>query len=68
MSNNELVNLLRSGKQEPVNLVLRGFRIKEDLASKVGANLESDSASIMELLSSRAFSEKYGFNPENILS
>ena len=67
MSNNELVNLLRSGKQEPVKLVLRGYRIKENLASKVGANLESDSASIMELFNSRAFSEKYGFNPENIL-
>jgi UPF0755 protein len=67
MSNNELVNLLRSGKQEPVKLVIRGFRIKEELAGKVGANLEADSTSMMELLESRAFAEKYGFNPNTIL-
>ena len=67
MSNNELVNLLRSGEQEPIKLVLRSYRLKEELAGKIGANLECDSTSIMELLSSRAFAESYGFNPSTIL-
>ncbi len=67
MSNNELVNLLRSGEQEPVNLVIRGYRLKEELAGKIGANLEADSSSIMELLNSRAFAESYGFTPNNVL-
>ena len=67
MSNNELVNLLRSGEQDPIKLVIRGYRTKEELASKVGANLECDSTSIMEMLSSRSFAESYGFNPATIL-
>ena len=67
MSNNELINLLRAGKQEPVNVVIRGFRTKEELAQKIGNNLEADSCSVMDLLNSNSFSNEYGFNKENIL-
>lgn len=67
MSNNELVNLLRSGNQEPVNLVIRGFRTKEELAGRIGANLEVDSTTIIDLLESEDFSEKYGFKRNSIL-
>lgn len=67
MSNNELINLLRAGKQEPVNIVIRGFRTKEELAEKIGNNLEADSSSVMDLLNKSSFASKYGFNNENIL-
>lgn len=67
MSNNELINLLRSGKQEPVNLIIRSFRTKEELAGKIGANLEVDSTTIIDLFESESFAEKYGFTKNSIL-
>lgn len=67
MSNNELINLLRSGKQEPVNLVISSQRTKEDFVGRVAKNIEADSLSIIELLNSVGFTEKYGFSPENIM-
>ncbi|MBI5541801.1 MAG: endolytic transglycosylase MltG [Bacteroidia bacterium] len=67
MSNNELINLLRSGEQEPVNLVIRGFRTKEELAGKIGANLEVDSATIVDLFESESFAEKFGFTKNTIM-
>ena len=45
-----IVRLLRSGHQTPVNLVITKLRTKEDLAQKIGNNFECDSASVMELL------------------
>ena len=32
MNNNELVNLLRSGRQTPVNVVFNNIRTKEEFA------------------------------------
>jgi UPF0755 protein len=42
-----LVRMLRSGNQAPVNLVINKLRLKEDLAQKIAANFECDSASVM---------------------
>ena len=68
MNNNELINLLRSGNQEPVYLIILGFRTKEELAKRIGNNLEADSISIINLLNSESFANKYGFNNNNILT
>jgi len=67
MSNNELVGLLRSGKQEAVKLVINNIRTKEQLAGKISKQLEADSLSIINLLNNNLFVEKYGFSKENIL-
>lgn len=67
MSNNELINLLRAGLQEPVNLIIRGYRTKEELAGKIGANLEVDSTTIIDSFNSESFAEKYGFTKNSIL-
>lgn len=50
MSNNCLVNLLRSGKQDPVHLTFTNIRTKEQLAGVISARLETDSLSILQLL------------------
>ena len=68
MSNNRLVNLLRSGKQEPVKVTFNNVRFKEDLASKVGRIIEADSAQIISLLNSSEFVSTYGFNTSTILT
>jgi len=56
MSLFRLLRMLRSGSQSPVNLVITKLRTKEDLAQKIAANFESDSASFISLLN----------NPENL--
>jgi UPF0755 protein len=68
MSNNELINLLRSGKQEPVSLIFNNVRTKEALASRVAEQIEADSAQLIKLLSDQEFLEKYGFSNETVLA
>jgi len=50
MSNNELINLLRSGEQSPVRLTFHNIRTDEELAGRIAAQIEADSAEIMALL------------------
>ncbi len=41
MSNNELINLLRSGAQTPVRVTFNNIRKKEDLAGKLTGQIEA---------------------------
>lgn len=68
MSNNELVDLLRSGKQEPVKMSFDHIRTIKELAGKLSKNIEADSLSTYELLTDSEFINKYGFNSNTILS
>ena len=68
MSNNELVNLLRSGEQEPVMVTFNNVRFKEDLAGKVGKFIEADSMQIIYLLNNNDFVSKYGFTQSTFLT
>lgn len=68
MSNNKLINLLRSGEQKPVKVVVRSVRTKEQLASQVSKYIEADSASLAILLSNSNFCAKYGFSEETIIT
>lgn len=68
MSNNELINLLRSGDQEPVKVIFSNARYKEDLAGKSCRNIEADSLELIHLLNSDSYTKKIGFTPENILA
>jgi len=68
MSNNEFVNLLRSGEQEPVKVTFNNVRTIEQLAGRVAVNLETDSLQINELLKNSEFVKKYGFNKNTIIS
>lgn len=66
MNNNELVNLLRSGKQVPVKLVINNFRFREDVISIAGKQLEVDSNRLLEILNDNRFLSKYGLNSKNV--
>ncbi len=68
MSNEELVNLLRSGEQAPVRLTFNNIRTIEQLAGKVSKYIEADSLSIVNLLRDKDFVKKYGFNQYTIIS
>lgn len=66
MSNNELVNLLRSGQQEPVKLTINNIRTKAELVRKVSSQLEADSLQLYELLSNDNTLDTLGFNSISI--
>lgn len=68
MSNNELINLLRSGTQQPVKLIFNNIRTKEELANTIAAQIEADSSEIMQLLNDTMFLRNLGFNPLNVLA
>ncbi|GAB4322049.1 MAG: endolytic transglycosylase MltG [Bacteroidales bacterium] len=68
MSNNELINMLRSGSQEPVRVTFNNIRTKEELAQKIAAQIEADSASIIRLLNDSSYLKVFGFTPENVLA
>jgi UPF0755 protein len=67
MSNDALINLLRSGKQEPLNLTFTNIRTKKQLASIVGLKLEADSNQLLQLLNDSDFANSLGFNTQTIM-
>lgn len=62
MSNNQLVNLLRSGNQTPVKLVFNKIRTKDKFAGIIANQIEADSAEILNLLNDEAFLGGYEKN------
>ncbi len=68
MNNNQLVNLLRSGEQNSIRLILRSVRTKTELAANVAKYIEADSLSVISLLDDNAFCAQYGFNTTTIFS
>lgn len=66
MNNLELVRLLRSGKQSPVQLTFNNMRDVAQLAGRVGAQIELDSVSLVDRLSDTAYLNFLGFNLQTI--
>lgn len=66
MNNRSLINMLKAGNQEPVKMRFQNIRVKEDFAKFVSTQIEADSLSIITLLNSSDFVEKYGFNTNNV--
>ncbi|MBC34681.1 MAG: aminodeoxychorismate lyase [Bacteroidetes bacterium] len=66
MSNNDLINHLRSGKQEVVKLIFNNIRSKEQLAKRISQQIEADSISIVDLLSDSAYMSKFNVDEANI--
>lgn len=68
MNNNELINILRSGLQTPVQVIINNIRLPKDLAGKVSKQLEADSLSILSILSDTVVLVSFGFRPVNVLA
>ena len=64
MTTNALVNKLRSGAQDAVNVTFNNVRVKEELAGKVSAYIWADSLSILNLFSDEKKIQDWGFNSE----
>lgn len=68
MSNNEIVNMLRSGNQKALNVTFNSIRTKQELAKRISEQLEFDSSSLMDLLNNKAYLKSFGFDPETVIS
>ncbi|MBW8683232.1 endolytic transglycosylase MltG [Chitinophaga rhizophila] len=68
MSNFDLVKMLRSGKQVPVNLTITKLRTKQDLTRKISHNLEADSATFRALLSDQVYLRQFGLDTNTVMS
>ena len=66
LNNNELVNLLRSGKQTPIKVTFNNLRTKEQLAGRIANQIEADSFSILSYITDTIFQQKLGLNNNNI--
>ena len=66
MSNNALVNLLRSGNQVPVKVLIQPVRTKASFAQSIADQIEADSSTILETLNEIGDSERPGW-PELII-
>jgi UPF0755 protein len=68
MSYTGLINLLRSGRQTPVNVTFNNIRTLNELAGKIGKQISSDSAQIINYLSEPSSYSKDGFTRENVIA
>lgn len=63
-SNNQLINILRSGAQTPVMVTFNTLRTREELAGKLARQLQSDSISFLNALRNDSNALKYNLKHE----
>jgi UPF0755 protein len=68
LSYNSLINMLRSGHQTPVRITFQNIRTLNQLAGKLGKQLEADSAQIMDFFSDESNYEADGFKKESVIA
>lgn len=67
-NNNELVNLLRSGKQTPVKLSFNNQHRLENLAGRIAIQIEADSIALLEAFKNPNFLKQNDFNTKTALA
>lgn len=67
MSLNDVVNLLRSGNQTPVKLSFNNQDSLEKLAGRISQQIETDSISLLKVMSDKSFLAKNNFNEKTAL-
>lgn len=67
-SNYNLIRKLRSGKQEPVKLVINKLRTKQDFIEMISAQLEPDSAEMAVILNDNSFLTSHGFDTNTAMA
>lgn len=68
MSMNDLVNKLRSGNQDPVNITFNNIRNLPRLAGRISRYIEADSAEVLAVIRDPATAKRFGFNEATIIS
>ncbi len=68
MNNNQLVNMLRSGKQYPVALTFNNTRTLEEFAGKIAKQIEPDSLTLITALKNDTLVAQMGFTPNTVIA
>jgi UPF0755 protein len=68
MTNRQLVNMFRAGRQEPVHVIISSARTREDLAGKIGRQLEPDSMKFLQLMKDGSFLKRFGLTPVTVFA
>ena len=68
MSNKEIIEMLRAGRQESVKLSINNIRKLDGLALLISSKLEADSNSIVKIFSDSVYLSQHGFNTYNSIS
>jgi len=63
----DMIRKLRSGNQDPVNLVINNVTFLPQLAAKVSAKLDIDSAAFVTYVQDVSNAEQYGFTRDNFI-
>ena len=66
-SNNDIINVLRSGQQTPTLVVFNNQHTLEDLSGRVAEQIEADSISILNAMTDVVFLEKNQFTLKSAL-
>lgn len=66
MSNNDFIDMLRAGKQEPVQLTFNNVRTLDQFSVRIAEQLEMNAIDLLNLLESDTIQSKYGFSPYTI--
>lgn len=66
MGNYSIIAMFRSGKQQPVKLVINKIRTKQDLIRKISKQLEADSNELKKLFSDNEFLKQYEIDSNQI--
>jgi conserved hypothetical protein, YceG family len=64
----DVIRLLRSGKQAPVNLTFNNMRTRENLAGRMSEQLMMDSLTILNALNDASKSAEFGFNDHTFIA
>jgi UPF0755 protein len=67
VSNLQLLRMLVSGRQAPVDVVFKYAQRKEDLARFFATQLEADSSELLSILNDPGFCDSLNLTPENVL-
>lgn len=65
---NSFINMLRSGRQSPVRITFQNIRTLNQLAGKIGKQIEADSAGIMNFLLNESNYAADGFKKESVIA
>ncbi len=67
MSTRELVQLLRSGKQTPIDFTFIKFRTKEDFAKYAASQLEFPTKHLLDVMNDEEFLGEMGLTPQTVI-
>ncbi len=68
MSNNEIINTLRSGNQTTINVIINNVRTTAELAGELSKQTMCDSLSYINYFNSKKFLKKYKLTKETALT